>query len=74
MKDIVLKRWISVVALVASMSVVWALIIPYGLPWTGLVWVTALGLFAMSAALWVGMSVPIPVPGSVNRLKGAGPR
>ena len=38
MKDFVSSHWISVVALVASMSVVSVLCVPYGFPWTGLAW------------------------------------
>ena len=37
MKDFVSSHWISVVALVASMSLVCAIFVPYGVP-TGLAW------------------------------------
>jgi hypothetical protein len=52
MKDFVSSRRLSVFALVASLSVVWAacfIFITYGFPWMGLGWV---GL-ALLAALWV---------------------
>ena len=43
--------WIRVAGLVALMSVVWAIFIPYGFPGTGLVWVS----LAFSGALWLRM-------------------
>ena len=36
MKDFVSSYWISLVALVASMSVVCAIFVPYGFAWAGL--------------------------------------
>ena len=38
MKDFVSSHWTSVAALVASMSVVCAIFVPYGFPWLGLAW------------------------------------
>ena len=38
MKDSVSSHWISVAALVASMSGVYAIFLPYGAAWTGLAW------------------------------------
>ena len=49
MQDFVSTPWIRVAGLAASMSVVWASFIPYGFPWTGLVWVT----LACACALWL---------------------
>ena len=47
------KRWTSVFAWVASMAVVWALVVPRGLSLTGLVWVSVLGLVVLvTPALW----------------------
>ena len=58
MKDFVSSHWISVVALVASMSVVCAIFVLYGFPWTGLVWASlalcAGGLLALRSthSIW----------------------
>ena len=58
MKDFVSNRWISVVALVASMSVVCAIYASYGFPWTGLAWASlalcAGGLLALRStrSIW----------------------
>ncbi len=52
MKGFVSSRWISVVAWVAAMTVVWSIFVPFGLP-KGLVWISVLGLTALSAALWM---------------------
>ena len=49
MQDYVSTRWIRVVGLLASMSLLWALFIPYGFPWMGFVWVS----LACSGALWL---------------------
>jgi len=49
MKDFVSTRWIRVAGLVGSMALVWAMFIPYGIPWMGFLCV---GL-AMSGALWL---------------------
>ena len=47
------KRWTSVFAWVASMAVVWAIVVPRGLSLTGLVWVSVLGLVVLvTPALW----------------------
>jgi len=54
MQDFVLTRWIRVAGLVASMSIVWAVFIPYGFPWMGLVWVS----LAISGALWLRTRAP----------------
>ena len=51
MKDFVSRHWIRVVALVASMSVVCALFVSYGFPWTGLAWAS----LALSAAVLLAM-------------------
>lgn len=51
MQDLVSTRWMRVVGLVASLAVVWALFIPYGLPWMGL----ALVSMAFAAAVWQRM-------------------
>ena len=51
MKDFVSSHWISVIALVASMSVVCAIFVPYGFPWTGLGWAS----LALSAAVLLAM-------------------
>ena len=47
MKDLVSNRWISVVALVAAMSIACMALVHYGYPWTGL----ALLSVAISAAI-----------------------
>jgi hypothetical protein len=52
MKDFVSNRWMHMVALAASMLVGWVIFVPYGFPWTGLVWVS----LTFSAALWMGTS------------------
>lgn len=49
MQDYVSTRWIRVVGLLASMSLLWALFIPYGFPWMGFAWVS----LACSGALWL---------------------
>ena len=47
------KRWTSVFAWVASMAVVWAIVVPRGLSLTGLVWVSVLGLVVLATpVLW----------------------
>lgn len=48
MKEFVSSQWTSVVVLVASMSVVCAIFVPYGFPWTGLAWAS---LALLAAAL-----------------------
>ena len=48
MKEFVSRQWTSVVVLVASMSVVCAIFVPYGFPWTGLAWAS---LALLAAAL-----------------------
>ena len=54
MQDLVSTRWIRVVGLVASMTILWAIFIPYGLPWMGVVLVS----LAVSGALWMRMRSP----------------
>jgi hypothetical protein len=49
MKDHVSGWWTSGLALIASMSVVGAIFIPFGFPWGGLVWAIA----ALTTAFWV---------------------
>lgn len=51
MKDPVSSHWISVVALVAAMSIVCMVLVHYGYPWAGL----ALVSVAISAAVVVAM-------------------
>jgi len=48
LKEFVSRQWTSVVVLVASMSVVCAIFIPCGFPWTGLAWAS---LALLAAAL-----------------------
>ncbi len=38
MKEFVSSNWTGAVVLVASMSVICVIFIPYGFPWTGLAW------------------------------------
>jgi hypothetical protein len=54
MKDLVSSRWISVIALVAAMSIVCMALVHYDYPWTGL----ALLSVAISAAVVVAMMRP----------------
>jgi hypothetical protein len=51
-------RWMSVLAWVASMSLVWAVFVPSVLSWTGLAWVSVLSFLTLSAALTVAMRSP----------------
>ena len=48
LKEFVSSQWTSVAVLVASMSVVCAIFVPYGFPWTGLAWAS---LALLAAAL-----------------------
>jgi len=57
MKDFVSRHWISVVALVTSMSIVSAIVVRSGFPWTGLAWAT----LATSAAVFVAMRSTLSV-------------
>jgi putative Ca2+/H+ antiporter (TMEM165/GDT1 family) len=51
-------RWMSVLAWVTSMSVVWGVFTPSVLPWTGLAWVSVLSFMALTVALSVAMRSP----------------
>ena len=57
MNDGVSNRRIRVVLWAASMSMVWAVFILQGFPWTGLMWVS----LAFSA-LWVAAPTRIAIP------------
>lgn len=48
-------RWIGVLAWVASASFVWAILVPYGFRWMGLVWLSVLGLMALWTARWTSI-------------------
>ncbi len=65
MENFVSTRWIGVAALVASMSVAWAIFIPYRFPWMGLVLVTV----AVSGALWVRLRSPRSVSEMIDDIE-----
>ena len=62
MKDFVSSRWTSVVALVASMSVVCAIFVPHGVPWTGLAW-ASMALCALSTRVEAELMLAVALPG-----------
>ncbi len=49
------KRWIVVLAWVISIALIWAILIPQGLSWAGLIILTGLSLLALWAATWFGV-------------------
>lgn len=51
LKEFVSNHWTSVVTVVASMSVICVIFVPYGFPWTGLAWSS----FALLAAALMAM-------------------
>jgi len=51
-------RWISVLAWMTSMGVVWAVFTPAVLSWTGFVGVSVLGFLVLSAVLTMTMRSP----------------
>ncbi len=78
-------RSMSVLAWMASMSLVWALFVPSVLSWTGLGWLSLLGFLALSTTLTLVMrssrsvgqviadteAEPAPVVASRTRGEGA---
>jgi hypothetical protein len=48
-------RWIGALAWVSSASLVWAILVPYGFRWTGLLWLSAIGLMALWGMQWAGI-------------------
>lgn len=54
MQDLVSTRWIRMVGLVASMTILWAIFMPYQFPWIGGVLVS----LAVGGALWLRMRSP----------------
>ena len=60
MKDFVSNRRTSILAWAWSLSILWALfVVPFGQPWTGLVWFGALSLLLVSiAVLLLGAALP----------------
>jgi len=64
--DFVSTRWIRMVGLVASLSVVGAIFIPYGYPWIGLGWMS----LALSVALWLRMRSPRSMAQVIDDIDG----
>jgi hypothetical protein len=48
-------RWIGILAWAASASLVWAILVPYGFRWTGLVLMGVIGIAVSWSAHWVGI-------------------
>jgi hypothetical protein len=48
-----LKRWMVVLAWMFSVAVIWAILIPQGLSWTGLLILAGLSLMGLWAAQWI---------------------
>lgn len=52
MREVVLHRWTSGTFGVAAATILWALfVVPSANPWAGHVWMTALGLLALSTVV-----------------------
>lgn len=66
MQDYVSTRWIRVAGLVASMSIVWTVFIPYGFPWMVFLWVSLAGL----GALWLVKRSPRSIAQLIDDVEG----
>ena len=63
MKDLVSNRRVSILAGAASLSIMCALfVVPFGLPWTGLVWLAALASLLVSSVVLGVASAPSLAP------------
>ena len=54
MQDFVLTHWARAAGLLAATGLVWAVFVPYPVPWIGLAWMTV----AVSGALWLRLRAP----------------
>jgi len=67
-------RWISVLAWVASMAVVWAVFTPAVLSWPAFLWLSVVGFLVLSGVLTVAMRSPRSVGDVIADTEAEAPR